>query len=120
MKDRISSIVFLKQKFPVLVLVAALACAQGCATYKVRIPDDRAVDLNYQGRTMHAFVWGAWYDPQVLAAECGREAINDVKIKRNLLHDLASVLTLGIWMPIEVNFRCASTRIREGKPIRPR
>ncbi len=120
MKDRISPIVFLKQKFPVLVLLAGLACAQGCATYRVTIPDSHPADINYHEKTMHAFLWGTWYDPQVLAADCGREAINDVKIKRNLLHDLASVLTLGIWMPIEVNFRCASTRIREGKPIRPR
>ena len=120
MKNRTSSSVFMKQMFPVLVLVAALAYAQGCATYRVTIPDSHPADINYQGRTMHAFVWGAWYDPQVLAAECGREAINDVKIKRNLLHDLASVLTLGIWMPIDVNFRCASASIREGGPIRPR
>ena len=120
MKKRMSSIVSLKQVYPVLVLVLGVAFAQGCANYQVTIPDSHPADINYQGRTMHAFVWGTWYAPQVLAAECGREAINDVAIKRNYLHDLASVLTLGIWMPIEVNFRCSSTRVQEGQPIRPR
>ncbi len=111
MKNLTYSIAFLKQAFPVLVLLAGLAFAQGCANYQVRIRDDRAADLNYQGRTMHAFVWGAWYDPQVLTAECQGEGINDVVIKRNFLHDLASVLTLGIWMPMEVNFRCEEASI---------
>jgi hypothetical protein len=69
---------------------------------------------------MHAFFWGTTYDPQVLAADCGREAINDVRIQRTYLYDLASVFTLGIWMPIEVEFRCASARIREGAPIKPK
>ena len=110
----------MKQRFPVLVLVVGLACAQGCATYRATIPDSHPADINYRGATMHAFLWGTSYDPEVLAADCGREAINDVVIKRSFLHDLASVLTLGIWMPIEVNFRCASARIREGEPIRPR
>jgi len=110
----------MKQGLPVLILLAGLAYAQGCANYHVQIPDSHPADINYRGGTMHAFLWGTWYDPQVMAAECGREAINDVKIKRNYLYDLASVLTLGIWMPIEVDFRCASARIREGEPIKPK
>ncbi|HEY7492844.1 MAG TPA: hypothetical protein VIH59_17245 [Candidatus Tectomicrobia bacterium] len=110
----------MQQRFLVLMLVVGLACTQGCATYRVTIPDSHPVDINYRGKTMHAFFWGISYDPEVWAADCGREAINDVQIKRNLLYDLVSVLTLGIWMPIEVNFRCASARIREGEPIRPR
>ncbi len=104
----------MKQVFPVLVLVVGLAWAQGCANYQVRIPDSHPADINYQGRTMHAFFWGTLYDPQVLAAECQGEGINDVVIKRNYLQDLASVLTLGIWMPIEVNFRCEEAGIVEG------
>jgi len=110
----------MKHRFPVLVLVAGLACAQGCATYRVTPPDSFPADPNYRKATMHAFFWGTTYDPQVLAADCGREAINDVRIQRNYLHDLASVLTLWIWMPIEVEFRCASAPIREGAPIKPR
>jgi hypothetical protein len=110
----------MKDRFAVLVLVASLACAQGCATYRVTPPDSFPADPSYRGKTMHAFLWGTSYDPQVLAADCGREAINDVRIQRNYLHDLASVFTLGIWMPIDVEFRCASAPIREGAPIKPR
>jgi hypothetical protein len=117
MKSNSSPIAFLKPVFPILLLVTGLAFAQGCADYQVTIPDSRPADPTYQGTTMYALAWGAYYDPQVLAAECGRGAINDVVIKRNYLHDLASVFTFGIWMPIKVNFRCTSAPPREGKPI---
>ncbi len=103
----------MKQGFPVLILLAGLAYAQGCANYHVQIPDSHPADINYRGGTMHAFLWGTWYDPQVMAAECEGEGINDVVIKRNYLHDLASVLTLGIWMPMEVTFRCEEAGIVE-------
>jgi hypothetical protein len=103
----------MKQGFPVLILLAGLAYAQGCANYHVQIPDSHPADINYRGGTMHAFLWGTWYDPQVMAAECEGEGINDVVIKRNYLHDLASVLTLGIWMPMEVTFRCEESGIVE-------
>ena len=106
MKNSISSVAFLKQVFPVLVLLAGLACAQGCANYQVRIPDSDPLEKDYQGGTMQAFFWGLVVKPEVMAAECQGEAINDVVIKRNYLHDLASVLTLGIWMPTRVEFRC--------------
>jgi len=95
----------MKHRFPVLVLVAGLACAQGCATYRVTPPDSFPADPNYRKATMHAFFCGTTYD---------------VRIQRNYLHDLASVFTLGIWMPIEVEFRCASAPIREGAPIKPK
>lgn len=119
MINTISAARFLRQTFPVLLLAASSAFIQGCAEYRLTVPDSHPRDINYQGRTVYALAWGHWYDPQALEADCGRETINDVVIKRNYLHDLASVFTLGIWMPIEVNFRCASTRIQEGKPITP-
>ncbi len=114
MKNSISSTSFLKQVFPVLMLLASLAFVQGCAEYQVRIPDSHPDDINYKGGIMKAWLWGNLYDPQVMAAECQTEGINDVVIKRNYLYDLASVFTLGIFMPIEVNFRCESADIVEG------
>ena len=110
MKNSTSSIALLKHWFAVLVFLAGLAFAQGCANYQVRIPDSDPLEKNYRGGTMQAFFWGLVMNPQIMAAECQGEAINDVVIKRNYLQDLASVITLGIWMPTEVNFRCRAPR----------
>ena len=119
MKNNISSSTFVNQMLPVFFLVAGLALVQGCAEYRVTVPDSHPRDINYQGTTVYAWLWGLWYSPQVLEADCQRETINDVVVKSNYLYDLASVLSLGVWMPITVNFRCASARPIEGPPIRP-
>ena len=107
MKNSISSLPFLKQVFPVLVLLVGLAIAQGCASYQLRMPDSDPGQETYEGGAMNAFFWGTNYDPQVMTAECpeGR-GINDVVVKHNYLQALASVITLGIWMPTRVEFRC--------------
>ena len=114
MEKTTSSVAFRKQWFPVLLLLAGLTCAQGCADYQVRIPDSDPLEQHYKGGMMQGYFWGFWMKPQVMAAECQGEAINDVVIKRNYLLDLASVLTLGIWMPIEVSFRCRAPDIDVG------
>jgi hypothetical protein len=97
-----------------LIPLFALILFPGCASYQVRIPDSDPLEQQYQGRLVHAFAWGLYLKPQVLPAECQGEAINDVRIERNYLYDLASVLTLGIWMPIEVKFRCHAPGIDAG------
>ena len=115
MKNHSFSFPSLKQVFTFLILITSLAIAQGCAEYQVRVPSEHPADINYQGGTMNAWFWGKWNSPQVMAAEeCDITGINDVLIKRNYLNDLISVITLGIYMPIEVNFRCLSAGPEEG------
>lgn len=69
---------------------------------------------------MHAYFWGLMLDPQVFAAECHGQGINDVVIYRTLAHDLAGVVTLGLWMPTEVRFRCKAPPTRPGTLPVPR
>jgi hypothetical protein len=111
----------MRPRFPVLVLVVGLACAQGCATYRVTIPDSDPQVQTYRGGAMHAYLWGKWYDPEVMAAECQGEGVNDVVITRTYLQDLASVFTFGIWMPADVQFRCKAPHGDKGEfPKAPR
>lgn len=107
MKNGFSSIPFLKKMVLVLVLLAVLAGAQGCASYQLRMPDSDPAVETYEGGPMNAFFWGTTYDPQVMTANCHEsKGINDVVVKQNYLQALASVITLGIWMPTRVEFRC--------------
>ena len=119
MRYNTSSIAFLKQRLPILVLLMSVACAQGCASYQVRILDSDPLAPQYEGRTMHAFFWGLVMDPEVMIAKdsTGRdaEAINDVVIKGNYLNSLISVVTLGIWMPMEVEYRSRAPDIDGGE-----
>jgi hypothetical protein len=93
------------------MLVVVLVAAQGCAEYRITVPDSDPIQLEgqdseYVERTMNAYLWGSMLDPQVLAAECQGEGINDLVVDRSWHQDLTSVLTLGIWMPFEVRYRC--------------
>ena len=60
----------------------------------------------YAERTAHAFFWGLWYDPQVIAANECVDGLYDVTVADNLGYDLISIITLGIWKPMTVRYRC--------------
>lgn len=87
------------------LVIGCLLCLPSCAEYHVRLIDSDHVG-QYQTKTINAWLWGSQYDPDAVFADCEGQGINDVIIVRNLGHDLASILTLGIWMPIEVRYRC--------------
>ena len=90
---------------------AGLLMLSGCADYHLTVPDSdpftpRGQDTAYKTYSANAYLWGLVLDPQVLPADCEGQGINDVFVKRNFGQDLASVLTLGIWMPAEVSYQC--------------
>jgi len=95
----------LKRWLPLVVLLASLAAAQGCANYQVRTPDSDPLEETYQREQAGALFWGLVLDPQVISANC-ENGLNDVIVKRSFMNDLVSVLTLGIVMPTEVEYRC--------------
>ena len=102
-----------------VVCLAGLLALSGCASFQVSVPDSDPIQPEgqataYQKKTMHAFFWGVLLDPQVFAAECHGQGINDVVIDRTLAHDLAGVITLGLWMPTDVRFRCKAPPTRPG------
>lgn len=112
MKSTMCSLSSLRHMLPYLIFVLCVVFTSGCANYQVRMPDEDPLNKPYEGGMMHAYVGGLWYAPQVMTADCPTKAINDVVVKRNYLYDLASVLTLGLWMPIEINYRCAAPKGR--------
>lgn len=86
----------------------------GCATYRIQEIDSDPLRPDYQEHTLHSYFWGLEIDPQALATGCGEAGINDVEITRSYAHDLASVLSLGIWMPLDVRYRCKAPPVVGG------
>ena len=89
---------------PIAVLAALLVVA-GCAEHQVRTPDSDPLEETYQSQTVNAYFWGAVLSPQVVTADCDG-GVNDVVVKDSFFHGLASVITLGLWMPSTVEYRC--------------
>ena len=105
MSSPIRALDVLKKRLSLVVLLASLAAAQGCANYQVRTPDSDPLEETYQSEQVGALFWGLVLDPQVVAANC-ENGLNDVVVKRAFIHDLVSVLTLGVVMPTVVEYRC--------------
>ena len=99
----------LKLMFHMVILLFTLAFLQGCAEYRLKMMDSDPEKNSYDGQTISALAWGQFYDPQQITAGCNTETgINDVMVKNNYLYNLASVFSFGIYMPLEIHYRCQS------------
>lgn len=104
--------------------MAGFLILSGCASFQITVPDSDPIKPKghtegYLKKTMHAYFWGWVLDPRILSAECEGQGINDVIIYRSLAHDLAGVVTLGLWMPTEVYYRCKAPPARLSVPPSP-
>jgi hypothetical protein len=65
----------------------------------------------WQTRTVSSFLWGlVRQDLCITNCSLGdgtRTGIEELKIEWMLLQRLASVLTIGIWSPVSISWRCA-------------
>src|SRR4030095_15513725 len=90
---------------------AGLWALAGCAESHLSTPSLSPAPGEYR-QSMNAYVWGLVLDPQVVAAEDCKYGIDDVFIERNFGQDLASVVTLGLWMPAGVGYHCRAQGTR--------
>lgn len=99
-------------------ILASAVPTSGCYTYHVyQVGGAAGRELGNQpgtewrNETLHAFAWGAVrQDLPVDNCQLGdgqRFGIEEVKVDTNLGYLLVSVATLGIWVPLEVSWRCA-------------
>lgn len=86
-----------------LPLVGALLLA-ACAQH--RLVALRA-DPTGQPITANSSALGWVAKQKRTAAECPTNLLAEVRVHQNLLQALATVLTLGAWMPTKFEYRCA-------------
>lgn len=65
----------------------------------------------WQSKTLNSFLWGlVRQDLCITNCSLGdgtRTGIEELKIEWTLLQRLAPILTLGLWSPLRVSWRCA-------------
>lgn len=101
-----------------LALACTAAASTGCYRYHVyRVGGAEGRELGnqpsteWQGRTLHAFAWGA-VRQDLPVDNCPvvngyRTGIEEVRVENNLGYVVASTVTLGLWAPLRVSWRCA-------------
>ncbi len=90
----------------ILLVICLLFIQTGCYHYHVTAPKpDPATD--YEHRTVHSFLWGLIQSDNVRATDCVSNALDEVHITTNFGYSIVSVATLGMWVPLDVEWRCA-------------
>jgi hypothetical protein len=101
-------------------LVLALAATTGCYHYRVSAPGP-ANPAGKEGKTtVNSYFWGIVQDDQPVATECQlhdasnphappqNHALYEVTASTNFGYVFLSFITLGIWCPMELEWRCAA------------
>jgi hypothetical protein len=101
-----------------LLVAVYLLSGSGCATYHVYQiggPDGRELgnqpSTEWESKTLHSLFWGAIrQDLPVDNCKLGdgtRIGIEELRVESNFGATLATILTLGMWRPLRVGWRCA-------------
>ena len=92
-----------------LVPLIAVSLLSACASHRLVVPHPNpsgepvAVSSNGFAGTQHEIV-----------AQCPTNLIDEVRVKQNLFQAIGTVLTLGLWMPAKIEYRCAKRPTEEG------
>lgn len=99
-----------------LWLVLLLCLTQSC--YHYRISTSRFdPSTGYQKKTAHSFFWGL-VQRNVIATNCDSlnlKSLDEVRITSNFGYSFITVATLGIWSPVQVEWKCPKPCPREGE-----
>jgi hypothetical protein len=98
-----------RRSMVVFAFAFSVLAATGCSTTTVSVPHpDPVTEYRERNTTAHTFFWGLVQDPQtVVATNCESNSLDNVRVSTNYGYALVTVLSLGIWSPLEVNWRCA-------------
>ncbi|WP_207632729.1 Bor/Iss family lipoprotein [Foetidibacter luteolus] len=105
---------FRRLLFNSLLTLCAACMLGGCYNYRVVTHAQPGTEVTT--RTAHSLFWGLVQKPtEITTPNCDSLNIRgmaEVKMKTNLGYALITVVTLGIWSPMKVEWKC-------GKPCQP-
>jgi uncharacterized lipoprotein YajG len=92
----------------VTIFLAGAILLAGCAQHRLTVPRP---DPTGQPVTVNsnAFLFGV-RQPRT-KAECPTNLLAEVRVHQNLLQALATVVTLGLWQPTRLEYRCAKVPV---------
>ena len=99
-------------KLPVLALVLSCTTMSSCYTYRLATHAQPATEtLVTTRKTVHSLFWGVLNKPQVLhTPNCdalGVNGVSEVMVRTNFGYAFITVLTLGIYCPVTIEWKCA-------------
>ena len=90
------------------LLLVLSVCIMSVGCYKFTVRSKNAKIAEYHGKTVHSYLWNlVELDPIVVAENCGNNDLTTLRAKTNYLYMGVGFLTLGAWVPMKVEWRCA-------------
>lgn len=100
-------ITFIENTFILFLMIALL---QSCYHYRISSPNNLP-STEPESEVVHGFFWGLAVKPKngLKPTNCEPHdmALYQVRVTSNLGYSLITVLTLGIWSPMKVEWQCA-------------
>jgi len=101
-----------------IALLLLLSLNQGCYHYRVSSANFDP-STGYSKKTVHSYLWGAVQKRtngiDVVTANCDLLNINkldEVRVTNNFWYALITVATLGIWCPVQIEWKCSKPSAR--------
>ena len=99
-----------------ITIVTSMVLLQSCYHYHISTSNfDPAT--HYEKKMVSSFFWGL-AQQNITATNCDSLKINsldEVHVKTNFGYALITVVTLGIWCPMTLEWKCAKPCPREGE-----
>ena len=93
---------------PVALALALLV--SGCYHYRLA-PQNVTPAARGPKQTVHSLLWGALQTNLDDKGLCMGNGVTDVVVTTNFGFIMVGVLTLGIWVPSQIEYSCAADRI---------
>ncbi|HMH22287.1 MAG TPA: hypothetical protein VK563_10945 [Puia sp.] len=92
-----------------LTLAISLFFLNSCYSYRVATKAQAGAEINT--RTANSFFWGLVQKPQEITTpicdSLNANGMAEVVVKTNFGYSLITVLTLGIWCPMKIEWKCS-------------
>ncbi len=89
----------------------------GCYSYRVATQAQPGTEVS-NTKTAHSFFWGLVKNPALIHTPvCDSLEVNgvaEVTVKNNLAFSFITVVTLGIWSPMKVEWKCSKPCKKNG------
>jgi hypothetical protein len=89
-----------------IAAVASVMLFQSCYQYRM-IPNNVTPANEVRDTTVYSYLWGA-YEHTIQPADCHGNGLTNVKVKTNFGFVLISAITLGIVVPLKIEWQCAN------------
>lgn len=99
-----------------IYLIMLLFVLQGCYHYRITTSKFDPT-TGYQKKTAHSFFWGL-VQKNVIATNCDSlnlKSLDEVRVTSNFGYSVITVATLGIWSPIQFEWKCPKPCPRESE-----